>query len=88
MGFTKGLIDYEDGKYVVTLYYNWAYISEYTKVEKFDTLDEAKEWVLQERTYNQLVISDSALSELSYKDALKLQLKGKNSKYLNKQKRC
>ena len=80
MGFTKGIIDYVDGKYEVTLYYSWMYVSETTKVETFDTLHDAEKWILNERTYGNLVISDAASSSLSYKDALMFQNK-KKSRY-------
>ena len=77
MGFLRGLIDFEDDMYVVSLFYSWMYVGEQIVVKKFDNLTDAKEWVLQERTYDSLVISDAAQTALSYKDALKLQLKGK-----------
>jgi len=80
MGFLHGVIDYEAGKYIVTLSYTWMYLGESTKVQSFDSLEDAREWVLEERTYGNLVISDSAHSALSYKDALKLQIK-KSKKY-------
>jgi hypothetical protein len=45
-----------------------------TSEKSFDTLEEAKEWILQERCYNNLEIKDEAYNALSYRDALSLQL--------------
>ena len=88
MGFLRAVIDYEDNKYKATLYFSWLYLSEQTIINTFDSLEDAKEWILQERCYNQLQITDEAHSALSYKDALKLQLhKNKNSRNKNKNKK-
>ena len=78
MGFIRAVIDYEDKFYIATLYYTWMYLGETPVTKKFKKLQEAKEWILQERCYNELKITDEAHNALSYSDALKLQLKSKN----------
>jgi len=78
MGFIRAEIDYKDKLFVVKMYYSWLYVSEQLTSEKtFDTLEDAKEWILQERCYNKLVIKDEARNALSYRDALTLQLNKK-----------
>jgi len=86
MGFLRAEIDYKDTKFVVKMYYSWLYVSEQmTTEESFDSLEEAKEWILQERCYNNLDISDNARSALTYRDALTLQLNKKQ--YSNNKKK-
>lgn len=81
MGFLRAEIDYKDTKFVVRMYYTWMYVSEkMTTEESFDTLEEAKEWILQERCYNNLNISEETRNALSYRDALALQLNKKQYK--------
>ena len=79
MGFIRATIDFVDKKFVITLYYTWLYIGEQIITEKFDSLEDAKEWILNERTYQKLEITDEARNSLSYKDALRLKL-NKNNK--------
>jgi hypothetical protein len=81
MGFLRAVIDYEDKNYIATLYYSWMYMGESTKIKKFKHLQDAKEWILHERCYNELKITDEAHNALSYSDALKLQLKSKRYKH-------
>lgn len=85
MGFIRADIDYVGSKFVVKMYYSWLYVSEQMTSEKsFETLDEAKEWILNERCYNNLKISDNARSALSYREALALQLNSKVYKNVKK----
>ena len=85
MGFLRAEVDYKDGKFIVKMYYSWMYISEQmTTEETFNSLEEAKEWILQERCYKNLIISDDSRNALSYRDALRLQLNKKE--YCNKKR--
>lgn len=83
MGFLRATIDSKENKYVVNMYFTWMYLGEQNIEKSFDSLEEAKDYLLNERCYNNLSISDSAKSILSYKDALKLQI---NKKIDNKKK--
>jgi hypothetical protein len=85
MGFLRSEIDYKESKFVVKMYYSWLYLGEQTIEQTFETLEEAKEWILQERCYNKLDITDDARNALSYRDALTLQLNKKQ--YCNKKRR-
>jgi hypothetical protein len=71
MGFLSSTIEIENKKYKATISTSWLLMT-YNKTENFDNLDDAKEWILNERCYNNLTITDDALSKLSYVDALKL----------------
>lgn len=84
MGFLRAEIDYEDSKFVVKMYYSWLYLGEQLIQESFESLEEAQEWILNERCYNKLDITDNARNALSYRDALTFQLN--NKKYINNNK--
>jgi hypothetical protein len=82
MGFIRATIDYDETNKIFTssIYSSWVYFGEKVESNTFDTLCEAREWILTERCYNKLVITDDAKNALSYKDALAFQLK-KKKKY-------
>jgi hypothetical protein len=83
MGFIRATIDYDEIKkmFTASIVSTWLYVGEQIDIHDFDTLSDAKEWILNERCYNLLNITDDARNALSYKDALFFQL-NKNKKPL------
>jgi len=81
MGFLRAEVDYKETKFVAKMYYSWLYLGEQIIEKSFDSLEEAKEWLLQERCYNKLQITDKVETAQTYRDALTLQLN--NKKYHN-----
>lgn len=79
MGFIKATIEYSSTgkKFIASIYTTWLYMGEQVDTHEFDNLSDAKEWILTERCYDLLTISDDARNALSYKDALSFQLKKK-----------
>lgn len=77
MGFLRAEITYENTKFVARMYHSWLYLGEQMTEESFDSLEEAQEWILHERCYNKLDITEEARNALSYRDALRLQLNKK-----------
>ena len=82
MGFLRATIDYDNDskQFIASIYSTWMYMGEQVQKCEFDTLSDAKEWVINERCYNLLDITDDARNALSYKDALEFQLKKKKKR--------
>lgn len=74
MGFLDAKIDYENNKFIAVMNFSWLYLGVTTEKETFDSIEEAKDWILKKRCYDNLEITDNAYSSLSYADALRLQL--------------
>jgi hypothetical protein len=72
MGFIRSTIDHVNGKYVATLFISWYYFWSDSISKTFDDIQDAKDWILQERCYNNLEITEDARGKMSYADALKL----------------
>ena len=91
MGYIRSTITTNDeGKYLATIYWSWYYFWEDSKTQVFDDIQDAKDWILNERTYDRLEITEEARGKMSYADALRLtqnkQNKNKNNKKKNKRK--
>lgn len=82
MGFIRAKIDYDsDAKqFIASIYSTWMYVGEQIQKCEFDTLSDAKDWIMNERCYNLLEITDDANNALSYRDALAFQLKKKKKR--------
>ena len=66
MGFIRANIDYKDDKYIATLYFTWLVYGVEEQTKEFDSLRKAKKWILEERTYNKLTITDSAMCKIDF----------------------
>ena len=87
MGFLRSEIDLVDGKYRAKIVRSWYYLWEDVKEQDFDELQDALDWVIQERCYGNFEIKDSVNNDISYSDALRLNLKGRNLRSDNDNKK-
>jgi hypothetical protein len=71
MGFSKSTIDLIDGKFIASIYYyHWytLFLREDKTEKTFLTRQEAKDWILNQRCYGNIDITDNASNQRSYSE--------------------